>query len=513
MIKALASNPKLKDGNSIHSHLIRSGFDSNQFVMSSLIKLYTKGGSIVSARQIFDEMNQPEIVAWTAMINGYLTQGELNEALALFKRMCMVGPEPDSVTLTVVLSVCGKLGDLGVGMQVHSFIEKHVIERDSFLGNSLMIMYAECGFLDIAHKVFDEMPRRTVVCFNSIISQYLKHGEVEMARDIFGKMPLRDVVSWNTMLTGLAQTGHSQEALTLYREMGTFGMRPTKVTMLGVISSCTDLGALGLGMWVHAYVEKKSLNFDGFLDSALIDMYCKCGSIDMGLQLFDRALRGDLMSWTSIICGLASHGHGEQALRLFSRMRESGIEPDNIVFLGVLSACSHAGLVDEGIRHFDSMENEYRITPKIEHYGCMVDLFGRGGQLEEALRLILGMPMRPNAIVWGALLSACKVHNDGRLGVMVAKRLLELEPSDPGNSILLATIYARDYEWDCVMRLRKEVRERGLRKTPGCSSIEVYGIVHEFLVGDSSHLEFKTIYSMLKTIEEQIKNTTCFQDN
>ncbi|XP_010273040.1 PREDICTED: pentatricopeptide repeat-containing protein At2g22410, mitochondrial-like [Nelumbo nucifera] len=507
LIKALQAQLDLylHEGEAIHSNVVKFGCDSSQFVSSALLGFYVACGFVDRARRVFDKISEPGLVLWTAMMRAYVCANVSEEALRLFGEMRQLGFMPDPVTLATIVSACGQLGNLDTAKVIHGFITKSGVEVDAFVSSGLLGMYGDCGSLEFTYNLFCEMSAKNVVIWNTMIHQCAKNGNMDLAYQLFKMMPDADIVSWNTMIGGLAHAGRCKEALALFNEMELYGVKPNRLTLSITLSACAGLGALDTGTWIHAYIEKNSLNSDGSLDPGLIDMYAKCGSIDKALQVFEKTTRTDLFSWTSIICGLAMHGHAKQAIHYFSQMLEAGVQPDDVTLVGILNACAHSGFLDQGWQYFLSMEKVHSLTPKLEHYGCMVDLLGRMGYLKEAYSLIRGMPMEPNEVIWGTLLSACRVHNNVELGELAAQRLLQLDPTDPYIRVMLSNIYAEASRWDGVMRIRKELKERGLRKEPGCSSIEVNGVVYEFLVGDSLHAQQIEIHSMLDKLEIMLK--------
>ncbi|MQM11915.1 hypothetical protein Taro_044828 [Colocasia esculenta] len=504
-----ASRSRTWEPEQIHSHIVKNGFGVNEFVATALMRSYEDGAYLGSALKLFEEIPEPGLVSWTAMIRAFLTSGCPRLALQLFIEMRSVGLVPDPVALAVTLSACSQMGNNALAMTIHSLVHKSGVEIDAFVRTELIRVYGSFGKLDLARQVFDEMPRKSVVVCNAMIHQYSASGQVDHALQLFREMDHRDVISWNTMMSGLSQAGRSKETFDLFQEMDLSGLRPNKLTLCTVLSACASSGALETGMWIQAYIEKRRFDDHGSLDASLIDMYAKCGSIEKALQVFEKVpCRTDLYSWTSAICGLAMHGRANRAIHLFHKMQEEGVRPDEITFIGVLNACAHAGLLHEGFHIFHLMQTEYGIAPKIEHFGCMVDLLGRTGCLKEAYNLATMMPMRPNVVVWGTLLSACRVYNNVDMGVAVAEKLIELDPSDPWARIMLSNLYAEVALWDGVMRLRKEMKDVGMKKMPGCSSIELKGKVHEFLAGDNLHPEHEEIQLILEMIETQIKATS-----
>ncbi|KAF9618656.1 hypothetical protein IFM89_002351 [Coptis chinensis] len=490
------------EGEEVHAHVVKFGNECSQFVCSVLLGFYVGCRCVGRGRRLFDEMCEPGLILWTSMIRAYVCANCPREGLGVFRKMREAGIMPDSVALATIVSACTQLGNLDIAKTMHGFISKAGIRVDDFVFSALLRMYGDSGSLDCARRLFYEVSPKNVVVWNTMIHQCVKHENLGEAQNLFKTMPDKDVVSWNTMIGGLSQMGQSKEAIVLFHEMESTGIEPNKMTMLSTLSACASLGALDTGTWIHGYIEKNRLNSDRSLDPSLIDMYSKCGSINKAIQVFETVPRVDVFSWTSIICGLAMHGHGKQVIDQFMKMQEAGVQPDDVTFVGVLNACAHAGLLDQGKMYFESM-GIYNLRHKIEHYGCMIDLLCRMGCLREAYDLIMDMPMEPNVVVWGALLSACRVHRDVKLSELVAEKMLELDSSDPWIRVMLSNIYVEASNWEGAVKLRKELKEIVSEKVPGCSSIEVNGMVHEFLVGDKSHPQHKEIYSVLEKIQTQ----------
>ncbi|CAM8976737.1 unnamed protein product [Rhodiola kirilowii] len=487
----------------IHACILRFGFATSEFVSSVLLRVYVDCGFVEKGHQVFDEMSEPGLVVWTAMIRAYVCLESSAQALDLFRRMRECDVMLDSVALATVVSACGLAKDLHTAKAVHGFVIRCGVVVDEVLSVGVLSMYGDCGCLDLAYRVFERMAtnKKNNVAWNCMIYQCVQRDRLELARELFSSMPDKDVVTWNTLIQGLCRIGQHKEALALFHEMVSKGVKANILTLSGALSACASLGALETGTWIHAYANKNHMNSDGSLDSGLVEMYSKCGYIDKAVHLFDNSDWRDLFSWTMIICGLALHGQGIKALDYFTTMVEFGTKPDDVTLIGVLNACAHSGLVDQGWRYFQSMKTVYCLEPKIEHYGCMVDLLGRMGRLSEAYKLISSMPMPANEVIWSTLLSACRVHNNVELGEIASRMLLQLDPHDPWVRVMLSNMYAKEARWEGVQRLRKELKEKGLRKSPGCSSVEVNGTVHEFLVGHSSHSHHERIESILKMLE------------
>lgn len=385
---------------------------------------------------------------------------------------------PDKHTFPFVLKGCAYLFSLCEGKQVHGQALKLGFGFDVYVNNSLIHFYGSCGCLDLAQKVFDEMAERSLV-------------------------------SWNVLIEALVQFGEFDRALNLFNEMQN-SFDPDRYTMHSVISACAGLGSLALGVWAHAYLLKK-VDLDAatevLLKSSLVDMYCKCGSLELAQQVFERMRKRNVTSWNYMILGFAMHGKAEAALQCFERMvRTETFPPNSITFVGILSACKHRGMVAEGRKYFEMMVEEYRIDPVLEHYGCLVHLLARAGLIVEALDIISKMPMKPDVVIWRSLLDACsKTNASVQLSEEVARQILESE-DDVGSGVyvLLSKIYAAASRWDEVGLVRKLMTDRGIAKEPGCSSIDIDGVTHELFAGDTSHPQTKEIYQMLDTIDQKL---------
>uniref|UniRef100_A0A2P2IML0 Uncharacterized protein n=1 Tax=Rhizophora mucronata TaxID=61149 RepID=A0A2P2IML0_RHIMU len=372
-------------------------------------------------------------------------------------------------------------------------------------------MYAKCSKISEARCVFDRMPKRNVVSETSMVSGYAKAASVKTARLMFSKMRDRNVVSWNALIAGYTQNGENEEAIGLFSKLKGESICPTHYTFGNLLNACSNLSDLQLGMQAHSHVLKHGFQFQSgdepviFVGNSLIDMYMKCGSVEDGCRVFEKMEERDYVSWNAMIVGHAQNGCGVEALRLFRKMLVFGEKPDHVTMIGVLCACSHAGLVEEGRYYFLSMTEEYGLVPVKDHYTCMVDLLGRAGCLDEARNLIEAMPMQPDAVVWGSLLSACKVHHNITLGRYVAEKLLEINPTNSGPYVLLSNMYAELGRWGDVVRVRKLMRHRGVVKQPGCSWIEIQGSVHVFMAKDKRHPQRKEVYLLLKLLIKQMK--------
>ena len=346
----------------------------------------------------------------------------------------------------------------------------------------------------------------TLTLMTSLIDMYAKCGRVDKARTLFDQLECRDVVAWSAMISGYSQANRCSEALALFNEMQKANVEPNEVTMVSVLYSCGVLGAVETGKWVHFYVNKKKLKLTVTLGTALIDFYGKCGSIESAVEVFEEMPEKNVFSWTAIIHGLASNGKGRRALEFFSLMKEADVEPNDVTFIGALSACSHVGLVEEGQALFQSMSIDFGIEPTIEHYGCMVDILGRAGLIDEAYEFIKNMPVKPNAVVWRTLLASCRAHKNVSVGEECFRQITQLEAAHSGDYILLSNTYASAGRSEDAMRVRSQMREMGIKKSPGCSLIELEGVVHEFFSEDDEHSDSKEIYSATEEMIKRIKS-------
>ncbi|XP_010940317.1 pentatricopeptide repeat-containing protein At1g50270 [Elaeis guineensis] len=469
------SRSQNENPNQIYAQISKLGFDNDSFVQNSLVAVYAKAGDFGSARKLFDGIRNRDFISWTAMVHGYVDNDRPVEGLALFAEMKSVGVEIDEVIVVSVLKGAAMVGNIWLGKCIHGFyVECGRVKWDAYIGGALVDMYAKCGYCDHARRLFEEMP-------------------------------CRNVVSWSALIAGYVQCNEFIDALSFFRDMLVRGMKPNQVTLATVLTACAQLGALDQGRWIHSYIERNKLELNSILGTALIDMYAKCGCIDDAFMIFHVIPEKDVYPWTALISGMAMHGRASECLDLFLQMVKERVQPNEVTFIGVLCACSHGGLVDQGQSYFDCMIKDCGISPKLEHYGCMVDLLGRAGRLREALCLIESMTMEPSAGIWGALLNACMIHKNFELGESIGKHLVRMEPHHSGRYVLLANIYSLSRKWDEAANLRRTMKGRSVEKTRGCSWIEVTGAIHEFVAFGESHSESKNIYETLDGLTELIK--------
>ncbi|KAG8652102.1 hypothetical protein MANES_06G051200v8 [Manihot esculenta] len=519
ILSLCSSEAMLQFGTELHGLVVICGFQFDPLVANTLVAMYSKCGQLFDARKLFKIMPETSVVTWNGMIAGHVQNGFMNEASHLFSEMIAAGVKPDSitlasflpsvvesanikqgyvlnglnyealdtfrwlleekmcpnaVTLASILPACAGLATLKLGKELHANIIKNGLDGKCHVGSAVVDMYAKCGKLDLAHQVFSRMSEKDAVC-------------------------------WNAMITNCSQNGKPQEAIHLFHQMGMLGMSYNCVSISAALSACANLPALRYGKEIHGFMIKGTLNSDLFSESALIDMYGKCGNLSTARQVFEMMQEKNKVPWNSIIAAYGSHGHLEDSLALFHKMLQNGIQPDNITFLTILSACGHAGQVDKGIQYFRCMTEEYGIPAQMEHYACMVDLFGRAGRLNEAFETIKSMPFSPDGGVWGTLLGACRLHGYSELAEVASGHLLDLDPENSGGYVLLSNIHADAGQWGSVRRIRSLMKERGVQKVPGYSWIEINNITHMFFVADGSHPQSALIYSLLNNLLSEMR--------
>ncbi|CAN6349261.1 unnamed protein product [Urochloa humidicola] len=496
---ASASSP----GEAVHCVALKQGFLSQSMLVgNALVHLYARSMSFSDARKVFNEMPDRDVVTWTTLMDGYARGGLPDEAWRVFCRMVVSqGMQPNGVTLVAAALAVGQMGLLGLGRTVHRCVVEGGVGMGVNLENALVDMFGKCGCLASAKEVFDGMAAKDVYSWTSMVSAYSKCGDLESAVQLFEEMPRRNSVSWNCMIAAYSQANQPEEAVRMFNDMIAAGVEPIGATLVSVLPACAQLGCLDLGRWLYdTYIVSHKIELTVNLGNAFIDMFAKCGDVGAASRLFDNMEEKNVVSWNSMIVAHASHGQSEEALRIFQQFKVIGIFPDEITYIGVLSACSHSGLVSEGRRHFKEMKMVYGIEPRAEHYACMIDLLGKVGLIEEAFEVARSMPVGADEAGWGALLNACRMHGNVEIGECAVDKLVGLDPSDSGIYVLMSQIYASKNEWDKVKMLRMVMRTRGVKKNPGCSSIEVDGKFHEFLAADVSHVHSEDIYAALKNI-------------
>ncbi|XP_057743423.1 putative pentatricopeptide repeat-containing protein At1g68930 [Arachis stenosperma] len=491
-------------GQQIHGHVVKFGFGCYVFVGSPLVNMYLRMGMVSSARQAFEEVSEKNVVlyntlltglmrcgkiedsrrlfydmrerdsiSWTTMITGSAQNGLHEEAIDFFREMRLENLEIDQYTFGSVLTACGGLMALQEGKQVHAYIIRTDYKDNIFVGSALVDMYCKCK-------------------------------SIKSAETVFKRMSCKNVISWTAMLVGYGQNGYSEEAVKVFCDMQNFGIEPDDFTLGSVISSCANLASLEEGAQFHGRALVSGLISFLTVSNALVTLYGKCGSLEDSHRLFNEMTFRDEVSWTALVSGYAQFGKADETIRLFETMLAHGLKPDKVTFIGVLAACSRAGLVENGKQIFESMIKEHGITPIQDHYTCMIDLFSRAGRLDEARNFINRMPFGPDGIGWSTLLSSCRFHGNMEIGKWAAESLLELEPHNTACYILLSSIYAAKGEWEEVAKLRKGMRDKGLRKEPGCSWIKYKNQVYIFSADDQSNPFLDRIYSELEKLHDKM---------
>ncbi|CAN6480026.1 unnamed protein product [Victoria cruziana] len=433
---------------------------------NAMISGFVRFGKIEEARRLFEEMPQRNVISYTAMVAGYAEKGELDEARALFDRT----PNKNAVSWTVMISG-----------------------------------YVENGRFEDAQKLFHEFRDKDNVVLTAMLSGYCKESDMEQAEDIFRGIRCKDIVSWNAMISGYAQNGQEEKALKLQNEMFRSGMKPDGSTLIVVLTACASLASLWSGKQAHVNVIKCGFRSNNSTCNSLLTMYSRCGSISDSDSIFEEIHSPGLVSWNAVIAAHAQHGHYGRVLGLFSLMQREGIKPDPVTFKSILSVCAHSGKIQESLRHFQSMVPVHGVVPTADHYSCMVDILSRAGQLDQAYALICDMPLEPDGAAWGALLGACCIHQNLQLGALAAAKLAELEPYNSGPYISVSNIYAAAGMWKDVTRVRLSMREKGVKKQPAHSWIEIDHEVHLFMGGDVSHPKIDQIHEELARIDQEIK--------
>ncbi|KAF7130217.1 hypothetical protein RHSIM_Rhsim10G0105500 [Rhododendron simsii] len=493
------SSKSIKHLLQIHASLLRRNLlDTNPILTFKLQRSYSSLRRLDYSLSLFNHaQTPPNVFSYTAIIHAHTTLNLHPQALSLYARMLADDVVPNAFTFSALLRDC----PLKSGKSLHSQAVKLGCASDNYVITGLIDVYSKAGEVVSARQLFDNLPERNLVSLTAMINCCAKNGDVDGARLLFDGMEEgeRDIVCWNVMIDGYAQQGRPNEALDLFREMLELRVKPFEPTLLAVLSACGQLGALESGRWVHSYIlMNNGIEFGVQLGTALVDMYSKCGSLDEARTVFDMIEDKDVVAWNAMVFGYAMHGFSKDSFRLFATMRRRGVYPTDITFIGLLTACVHSGLVTEGRSYFCLMKDEYQIEPKIEHYGCMVNLLGSAGHLDEAYELIKSMKIDPDPVLWGTLLGACRLHGNTVLGERIAELLLSKNVADSGTYVILSDIYAAAGNWDGAAKVRAMMKGSGVQKEPGCSSIEVNNMVHEFLAGDMRHPKCKEIYAMLE---------------
>ncbi|XP_030547967.1 pentatricopeptide repeat-containing protein At3g02330, mitochondrial [Rhodamnia argentea] len=475
-LSACAIIKGLFEGLQIHSVTIKSTLNNNICVANALLDMYGKCRALSEACCVFDEMTLRDAVSWNAVIAAHEQNENVKETLMLFASMLRSRMEPDEFTYGSVLKACAGSQALSCGMEIHNRVIKSGMGLNWFVGSALVDMYSKCGMIEVAEKIHFRTEEQTMV-------------------------------SWNAIISGFVMQKQSEDAQRYFSWMLEIGIVPDSFTYATVLDTCANLATVGLGKQIHAQILKLELQADVYICSTLVDMYSKCGNLKDSQLMFEKAPKRDFVTWNAMICGYAHHGLGEEALQVFERMQVENVKPNHATFVSVLRACAHMGLAEEGLQYFHSMQPAYGLDPQLEHYSCMVDILGRSGRVDDALKLIYSMSFEADAVIWRSLLSTCCDHGNVEIAEVAANSLLQLEPEDSSAYVLLSNLYANSGMWKEVSEMRKVMKNNKLRKEPGCSWIEVKDEVHTFLVGERAHPRSREIYRKLDLLINEMKGS------
>lgn len=509
ILPACAQLDNLQAGKQVHAYILRHPFlFEDTSVGNALVSFYAKCGYIEEAYHTFSMISRKDLISWNSILDAFGEKRHHSRFLSLLHVMLKLDIRPDSVTILTIIHFCASLLRVKKVKEIHGYS----IRSGSLLsataptvGNAILDAYSKCGNIEYANKMFQNLSeKRNLVTCNSLISGYVGLGSHYDANMIFSGMSETDLTTWNLMVRVYAENDCPEQALELFLKLQTQGMKPDVVTIMSLIPVCTQMASVHLLRQCHGYIIRSSFE-DLHLKGTLLDAYAKCGIIGYAYKIFQSSVDKDLVMFTAMIGGYAMHGMSEKALGTFSHMLNMGIKPDHVIFTSILSACSHAGRIAEGLKIFDSIEKIHGMKPTIEQFACVVDLLARGGHVSEAYSFVTKIPIEANANIWGTLLGACKTYHEVELGRIVADKLFKIEANDIGNYIVLSNLYAADDRWDGVMEVRKMMRNKDLKKPAGCSWIEVERTNNIFVVGDCSHPQRNLIYSTLCTLDQQVK--------
>ncbi|VYS46660.1 unnamed protein product [Arabidopsis thaliana] len=546
LFKVCAELSAFKVGKQIHCVSCVSGLDMDAFVQGSMFHMYMRCGRMGDARKVFDRMPDKDvvtcsallcayarkgcleevvrilsemessgieanIVSWNGILSGFNRSGYHKEAVVMFQKIHHLGFCPDQVTVSSVLPSVGDSEMLNMGRLIHGYVIKQGLLKDKCVISAMIDMYGKSGHVYGIISLFNQFEMMEAGVCNAYITGLSRNGLVDKALEMFElfkeqKMEL-NVVSWTSIIAGCAQNGKDIEALELFREMQVAGVKPNHVTIPSMLPACGNIAALGHGRSTHGFAVRVHLLDNVHVGSALIDMYAKCGRINLSQIVFNMMPTKNLVCWNSLMNGFSMHGKAKEVMSIFESLMRTRLKPDFISFTSLLSACGQVGLTDEGWKYFKMMSEEYGIKPRLEHYSCMVNLLGRAGKLQEAYDLIKEMPFEPDSCVWGALLNSCRLQNNVDLAEIAAEKLFHLEPENPGTYVLLSNIYAAKGMWTEVDSIRNKMESLGLKKNPGCSWIQVKNRVYTLLAGDKSHPQIDQITEKMDEISKEMRKS------
>ncbi|CAK9151110.1 unnamed protein product [Ilex paraguariensis] len=485
----------LGEGKKVHAHIQASGFVPGIFISNRLIDLYCKCESLVDSQKVFDAMGVKDLCSWNILISGYAKMGQLDEARKLFDAM----PERDNFSWTAMVSGYVRHNHPNEALDLYRVMQRsESYKGNKFTTSSALAASAAIQCLPLGKEIHGHITRTGLdsdaVVWSALSDMYGRCRSIDDARCIFDRTSDRDVVSWTTLIGRYFECGRWEEGFLLFSDLLKSVIRPNEFTLAGVLNACAYQTAEEMGKQVHGYMMRTGFDPFSFAASALVHMYSKCGNIETAHRVFKWMPQPDLVSWTSLINGYAQNGQPHEALKLFEMLLESGTQPDHITFVGVLSACTHAGLVDKGLEYFYSIKEKFGLSHTADHYACVIDLLSRSGRFKEAEDIINKMSMKPDKFLWASLLGGCRIYGNIDLAKRAAEALFEMEPENAATYVTLANIYANAGRWGEVSKIRKIMDDRGVVKKAGLSWIEIKRKVHVFLVGDSSHPQFKEIH-------------------
>lgn len=526
-------------GKQIHAYMVKTSNDSSCFGISSLIDMYSKCGCFLDAFRVFDETGGRDLVSrnamvaaccrggdldfalnvfwkevdlndtvsWNTLISGCAQNGRGEMALELFTLMAKNGVRKNELTFSSVLSACSSLKALKHGKEVHACVLKNGLSSNSFISGGIVDVYCKCNNLQYADSVHGTIQAENVFATASLIVGHSCRGNMVEARKLFDSLDEKNSVVWTTLFSGYIRTLQCNVVFELFREFRTkeIGV-PDALILVNVLSACAIQSALNHGKQIHTYIVRAGIEIEEKLGSALVDMYAKCGEITYSKETFKRITGKDRVLYNTMMGGFAHHGLVNETIRVFEEMLHVGIRPDAITFIAILSACRHAGLVEEGEKYFNSMVRSHGVSPEIDHYSCMIDLLGRAGRLDKALSLIERMEVEPDAIIWGTFLNACKMNRNVELAREAEEKLLRMEEDNGARYVQLANTYAAEGEWSEMERIRRKMRGMEVKKHAGCSWVYVENKVKIFVSNDRFHPEAEATYSMLETLNVEMKD-------
>ncbi|KAG4197370.1 hypothetical protein ERO13_A05G020800v2 [Gossypium hirsutum] len=545
-LSASANLGAIGEGKQGHAIAVLHGFELDSILGSSVLNFYSKVGLIEDAELVFDKMLEKDVVTWNLIISSYLQCGLIDKALDMCHLMRSENLRFDCVTLSSIMTAAANSSNIKLGKEGHCYCIRNCLQSDVVVASSIVDMYAKCGRIDYAGHVFSSTTNKDIILWNTLLAAYanvghsgealklfyqmqlesvppnvaswnsvilgfIRNSQLNEAKEFFLQMQLLGVhpnlITWTTLITGLAHNGFHDEALLVFQEMQESGIKPNTVSISSALSACTNVTSLQHGRAIHGYAIRHDLGSQISVSTALVDMYAKCGCLSRAKRVFDHISSNELPVYNAMISAYALHGQAGEALAVYKNLKEAGIEPDGITFTSVLSACSHTGLVNEGLEIFIEMASKHHLSPSMEHYGCVVSLLSRSGRLDEAFRLILTMPYEPDAHIIGQLIAKCREHNEIELVEHLSKYLLELEPDNSGNYVAISNAYATAGMWDDVSEIRDLMKEKGLKKSPGCSWIQIGEKLHSFIAGDGSHPNTENIQATLALLGIDMKSS------